>query len=88
MTSSDLKIKTRKTFKMEIWPVNHFYCHLSLPGVMVPDKTAVANIAKIPASPCAATEYIGAHEGGSWGHRAEPENSRAWIQFPNYFSFF
>lgn len=25
---------------------------------MVPDKTAVANIANIPVSPCVATEYV------------------------------
>lgn len=40
---------------------NHVYCHLSLMGVMVPDKTAVPNIAKIPVSPCVTTEYVDMH---------------------------
>lgn len=30
-------------------------------GVMVPDKTAVPNIAKIPVSPCVTTEYVDMH---------------------------
>lgn len=41
---------------MKTGPVNYFYCHLFPTGVMVPDNTAVANIAKIPVPPCVTTE--------------------------------
>lgn len=41
---------------METQPVNYFYCHLFPTGVVVPDNTAVVNIAEIPVSPCVTTE--------------------------------
>ena len=85
MTSSDLKIKTHKTYKMETWPVNHFYCHLSPTRVMVPDKTAVANIAKIPVSPRVVSEH-GVVQERQLGEQAENLETSTWVRFPNYFS--
>ena len=59
MTSLDLKIKIHKTYTMETRPVNHFIATCPPPRVIVPDKTAAATIARIPVSPCVATEYRG-----------------------------
>lgn len=87
MTSSELKIKIPKTYKMEAWPVNHFYCHSSPTGAMVPDKTAVANIANIPVSPCVATESVDTPV-RQLGSQVENVKTSTWAPLPNYFSFF
>lgn len=87
MTSSELKIKIPKTYKMEAWPVDHFYCHSSPTGAMVPDKTAVANITNIPVSPCVATESVDMHV-RQLGSQVENVKTSTWVPLPNYFSFF
>lgn len=54
---------------------------------MVPDKTAVANIAKIPPSPCTATESIDMHV-RQLGSQVENAKISMWVLYPNYFSLF
>lgn len=54
---------------------------------MVPDKTAVANITKIPVSPCVATEYIDMHV-KQLGYQVENVKTSSWVRFPHYFPFF
>ena len=54
---------------------------------MVPDKTAVANIAKIPLSPCMATESIDMHV-RQLGSQVENAKISMWVPYPNYFSLF
>lgn len=53
---------------------------------MVPDKTAVANIAKIPRSPCAATESIDMHV-RQLGSQVKNAKTSMWVTYPNYFFF-
>lgn len=53
---------------------------------MVPDKTAVANIAKIPPSPCAATESIDMRA-RQLGSQVGNVKAGTWVPYPNYLSF-